>query len=692
MIPHSQATSGTGLRNSMNLFRLRTILCLFAVFLAMGLVVQHAGLHTAMYYDSAGNIAEKRNIFAGEGLRGVLHLFPQRPLPTATFYLNFLIGDVTPFSFRIFNLALLAGSSILVVLLVRLFLDLPAVRSQASNAVKTVVSIFAGLVFLLHPLQTYLTLYIWQRMALMACFFSYACLAMYLAVRSGRWSHPRAGYALCGVLFACAILSKENSITLPCILILAEIAFFLQPWTQLAKRAGIVGLIALGFLAAVSFLQHPHGNAQLGSGILATISRYYAESGLTLKQVVFTQSRMLFLYLSLILVPLPSRVQLINPQVLSLSLMDPPVTIAAVAGAIALLVAGISCVRKRPLWGFGILFFLVNLVPEALLVPQYAYFGYRPVLPMFGVLLILADCLATLLHAAGENERWRVVRAGVFALLAGGLIFLGTSTALRADVWSDPLRFWRETVDEFPGDGVRMEPKVASHALGNLGAAFYASGRYAEAADSYERAISLSPEDPRKMLSLAASYAELGSLGEAEALLKRAMAISPDFAPTYKNLGIVYMKQNKLDQALEILRKGLTHTRYDESFYETIGQVQLRKRDVASAVASFGRAIALNPHSASLRFQLGQALLAEGNPQSAADSFRKAVELKPDYWEAHNSLGITYANQGKLSEALAQFRRALAIDPGNAQLRSNVETAAKQIQSPSHKPRSTRSP
>jgi Flp pilus assembly protein TadD len=104
------------------------------------------------------------------------------------------------------------------------------------------------------------------------------------------------------------------------------------------------------------------------------------------------------------------------------------------------------------------------------------------------------------------------------------------------------------------------------------------------------------------------------------------------------------------------------------------------QRDVSAAVASFGRAVAANPRSAKLRFQLGQALLAQGNAVAAKESLRKAVELKPDYWEAYNSLGIAYANEGKHEEAHAQFRKALTLNPGNPQLRANVETATKRVQ------------
>ena len=102
---------------------------------------------------------------------------------------------------------------------------------------KDITSVALGLLFLVHPLQSYVTLYIWQRMALMACFFYYASLAAFLAVRIGKIRNQAAGYGLCLGLFVCALLSKENTVTLPVSFIMAEIAFFREGGLALVKRA-----------------------------------------------------------------------------------------------------------------------------------------------------------------------------------------------------------------------------------------------------------------------------------------------------------------------------------------------------------------------------------------------------------------------------------------------------------------------
>ncbi|MBI5572587.1 MAG: tetratricopeptide repeat protein [Desulfomonile tiedjei] len=653
---------------------------LLSVFFLIAVGLQYSGFHAPMYYDSAGQIAEKRHLFQHEGISSVINLFPQRPIPMMTLYLNYLAGGLNPSYFRLVNLLLLACTALVVVWLLDLILDIPGPWNRGRPIEKHCISIFLGLVFLAHPLQIYLTLYIWQRMALMSCLFFYASFACYLAVRTGKVRNRTAGYASCLVLFVCALLSKENSATLPFVFILAEIAFFREGWNQVARRGAVYLLVLIGLVGFVSLIQHPHGNAALGTGIMSTLQNYYADSGLTVTEVALTQCRVLFHYVSVILAPFPAKVQLINPQVVSRSLWEPASTLPAIAAMAIVLGVGLYSLTKRPLLGFGILFFLGNLLPEGLLVPQYAYFGYRASLPMFGLLLIAADVLLAVFTVREENRSWRLARGVVLGLCLGFVFLEGLSTSLRADLWSNSLRFWRDSVDQFPSQSdPGIESKVASHAVGNLAAALYEAGRYPEAAAYYERAIELSPGDARKLASLGAAYGEMGRMEEGKSFLERAIETDPRCTVAYKNLGMLLMKEKSYEQASERFEQALNFAPYDPSLHKALGRVLLARGDVTQAIKTFRQAIELDPASPLGHYELGQALFMQGDIPEASAQFRRAVELQPGYWQGYNALGIAHALAGRRSEAVAAFRQALSINPTNQSIRANLEAAIEEL-------------
>jgi protein O-mannosyl-transferase len=527
---------------------------MFFLFFVVALGLNFQGLEAPIRYDTAAKLEGRLSFFDG-GARSAMKVFPQRPLPVLSFYANYMTGGMEPGYFRVVNLAILAGTAVVVVLLIYMMLTIPGLWDKGSRYDKGIVSFMGGLMFLVHPLQTYVTLYIWQRTAIMACFFYYSALAAYLAVRLGTIENKLAGYALCLGLSVCALLSKENAVTLPLAFIGAEIAFFNEGRQALWKRAATyfsVMLIATGML---SFLQHPHGDVRLGSGVLNTVAAYYRESGLTLMDVLLTQSRVLFHYLAMSLAPLPEKVQLVNPQVLSRGLWQPPVTFVAVFATAALVAAGVYLLRKRPLSGFGILFYVVNLIPEALLVPQYAFFGYRAVLPMLGLCLVLVDCAAAVLDAVRGAKLEGTVRATLLSLCIAAVTLMAVATVERARIWNNEVRFWKEAVSQFPPAASDFETGVAVQVLANLGRALYIEGKHSEALDYYQKALELKPSDPLTLASLGATYARLGRWSEAESFLRKALEICPELAFAHEKLGSVLLARGRRDEASEHLRK-----------------------------------------------------------------------------------------------------------------------------------------
>jgi len=483
-------------------------------------------LDAPMYYDSAVNISSNQWFFANQGILGVMNLFPQRPIPMVTFYLNYLVGGMAPEYFRIVNVMLLVVASALVMLLIKLILEIVHPPPRSSTEI-TLIAIFLGLLFLVHPLQLFVTAYIWQRTALMASVFLYASLAMYLSARSGKCRRNAIGYGLCLVFFVCGLLSKENTVILPAVFLVAEIGFFKLGAKRLFARAFVYSVITLLSLYGLSFLEHPHGRSELGQGILATVKAYQSDVGLSLKEVVLTQCRMVFYYLYLIIWPQPSHVQLINPQVISKGLLDPPTSLWAVLGVLALLGWSIRLLSTRPIWAFGILFYLLGLAPEGLLVPAYTFCGYRPALPMFGLWLVSADLLLSLSQLAKADAARRFALAGIVICLIVMSALAGSATYRKAESWRHPIVFWEETVSQFDLQQKNLERFSTSQALNNLGDAHIRFGSPVDAIPYLEKAIEIRKDYWMPYHNLGIVHALSGEIEKAASHFRTALQINP---------------------------------------------------------------------------------------------------------------------------------------------------------------------
>ena len=644
------------------------------LFLLVTLALHYPAFHAPMYIDSVYQLESKEHIFASGDLFKVLQISSPRPVAMTSFYVNYLIWGMNPFYFRIVNAVIFALTALVATVAFILILEIAGPSGSANVTRKQIVGLFLGLIFLVHPIQTYFVDYIWQRVGLLCCFFYISALAVYLAVRTGRIPYKVAGYALCMALFCLALASKEKAVTLPVALVLAEIAFFWDGWKSLLKRMGVFVLILLPLLAMLSLVERPHAVGGEALGILGTIAKYYEESGLTLSQAVISQCRVLFTYLALIVAPVPSNVQFSTAHVIFSSPLESSAIAASVLGAIAILAAGIILIRKRPLTGFGLLFFLVNLAPESFLVPKYLFFAYRANLPMFGLLLILGDILLALWARAGSltlrKSHFAAAAAGLLAVMV--IVPLSAVTVSKSKLWQDPVAFWKDIVDRLPPYKENVEKRITIDALDALGVALERQAKTAEAITLFRRALQIDYLYIPSYVNLAAAYMALGDTAEAEASLKKAVDIDPKSAPAQFALGEFYVIQERLSEAWVHMRRAADLTPSDPRCLNGLGKVLLGKGNPSEAVSYFRNAIAMSPGFHEAHYNLGEAHVSMGMDDEAARHFSRALELKSANWQAHNSLGLLLARSGKLKEAEAHFREALMLSPRNWRIHNNL--------------------
>jgi Flp pilus assembly protein TadD len=326
---------------------------------------------------------------------------------------------------------------------------------------------------------------------------------------------------------------------------------------------------------------------------------------------------------------------------ISRSLFDPPVTLFAVVGVAALLGAGLAFLRKRPIIGFGICFLLIGLLPEAIVVPHFQFCSYRVILPMVGLLLVIADAALLIVEKSANH----VLRSNAFRAVAALLLIaaslLGASTFIKNASWYDPVLMWKQALEASPRFGPNVEKRIYAEILNNLGEALVGAGKASDAIQYFQRSVRIQPHVPQGLFNLAIVMEQTGKIPQAMKYYKMVLSRDPGHAETHNNLGLLLREEGKFAEAKE----------------------------------HFRRAVKSKPHLARARRNYGIALMESGEVSEALKQFVKAVQIEPDSAEGHYDLGVAYAVVQDLPWAIRHFRQAVRIDPANAKAHHNLAIA-----------------
>ena len=416
--------------------------------LLLGLVVAVyvPGLDGPFLLDDRENLmalpAMKMVTLSRESVRDALFAwgewYPHRGIARVSFALNYYFADhgFESFPFKVTNLVIHVLNGVLVYWLSVLLLRRHAVvvrppsTQAASGAMQSYLPLLATALWLLHPIQLTGVLYVVQRMTSMAAFFVLLGLVVFVLGRSRHEAGRRFGMSLMFAGLAGGVvlgfLCKQNAVLLPFFAFLVELFFFRrEALTDPAKRrlyafyALTVGLPAVMAVAGLVFAWDTFADA-------------YSYRDFTPWERVLTQSRVLFFYLGLIVFPHIRAFGLYHDDiVLSTGLLDPWTTLVSVLAWLVLVALALWGVRRRALWSFGLLWYLVGHALESSLISLELVYEHRNYVPSYGVLLAAAYYLVRGLERL--SERIHLALPVVGALLA----VLAFTTFARASNWSD---------------------------------------------------------------------------------------------------------------------------------------------------------------------------------------------------------------------------------------------------------------
>jgi tetratricopeptide (TPR) repeat protein len=428
--------------------------------LAVTAAVYWPGLAGPLVLDDHENLEPFIGMQAGalgwdEVLSGSVFSIGSRPLARLTFVANWLTsaGEIWSLKYTNLMLHLLCGT-LLFWLAGRLLGEpLAAVAPR-----RWWLALLVAALWLLSPMLVSTVLYVIQRMAQLAALFVLAGLLCYVAGRQQLPARRRLGIGLmclCFVLFwPLAILSKQNGALLPLLAVVVEFSFFQRPESR-ADRRWVYGLLAVlvvvpALLAAIVLSLDPG---------IARGSQHARD--FSILERLITEARVLFDYVfNLLVLPGGSPLGLFHDDfVVSRGLLDPPVTIVAIAAWIALLT--LAWIRRAGPWAailFGPVYFLAAHLLESTIFPLELYFEHRNYLPSTGLFLSVGVVAGRLL------QRTRLKRSFVVLVTTVPLVH-GSMTVARVLNWTSNETLLLTSAQTHP-DSARVHTGLAGLYLG----------------------------------------------------------------------------------------------------------------------------------------------------------------------------------------------------------------------------------
>jgi len=527
--------------------------------LLLTVIVYGGTLNHTFHFDDKSNISgnpsiQISNISVDELVKAdTASKTPKRPVANISFALNYYFHGLDVKGFHVVNIIIHLLAGIMLYFFVKKTLNIPLVRDRLGEA--SFIPFFTALIWLVHPLHTQSVTYIVQRMNSMASMFFIMAMLFYV---KGRLTPERVKKILFFIIsFGAAILafgSKQNTATLPLFILLYEWYFFQDLRIKISRKQFFL-VTALGGTFAFIFYYY------LGSSPFERLFfPGYGGRPFTMPQRLLTQPRVVLHYISLLLYPEPSRLNLDYDFPLSYTLFSPATTFFSILVIIGLLGMAIYTAKENRLYSFCILWFLGNLVIESSTIPLEVIFEHRTYLPSMMVI-----CLLVIIF-----HRFIVKKKILIACLVTVALLFSYWTYARNKVWQDELTLLADIYKKSPNK---------ARVNNDYGTALIAVGRSNEALPILEKALQLYEKEIEYQksgfdygmsiinLNLGVLYQTKGEYHKAIFYLNKSLKHFYMSLSAHFQIGLCYSQIGRYEEAVYHLTKAKEFTKHSQKQY-----------------------------------------------------------------------------------------------------------------------------
>lgn len=419
--------------------KLRNSVVVYMSFVAsMVVLVYWPGLYGGFLFDDYHSIVLNQKTHLEEltvdsiyqaAISGIKIGLLGRPISMVSFGLNYYFGALEPFGYKLFNITVHIINAVGIYFLTYLLLGKNESFGKLAPNTR-LIALLIAVIWAVHPINVSSVLYVVQRMALLSAFFIIYGAWFYCWVRSRcELNNTKVLVSVLVLLSLCllSVFSKENGVLFPLYLVVIETFFNFGRGNNLYQKRF---LYLMGFvfiliptcigLSYLTFFSLPD-----------SIFAAYGWRQFTLEERLLTEARVLFSYISWILVPSVQGLSFFHDNyVVSKSLFQPLTTIIAITSLFLLIVASIFGKKKFQTVGFGFIWFLASHSLESTILPLELVFEHRNYLASLGIIIAVV-VYGTVIFTKFDRIKFGNALAIVF------VCFLSITTFTRSSLWGN---------------------------------------------------------------------------------------------------------------------------------------------------------------------------------------------------------------------------------------------------------------
>lgn len=553
------------------------------------------------------------------------------PLTFVSYQLNYLIGGIHPFGYKLLNLLLHIGNAALVMACI------------GHLTKKRTLGIITGLLFLVHPLQTEAVEWASARKDVLSTFFFLGALLQYM-----RWKQDDARpsrFAWSIAFFVLALLSKVMAITLPIVLLLTD---WLQGRSLREKRTWIE--------------KWPYFAIAIVFGIIGMAGKSAIVSSTALSVKLLMAAKSTVFYLQQIF--WPRHFSLLYPYTKSIEIFSSDFLIPI--GILLLLAfALVLSLRWTKILAFALIFYGITLAPTFLnfakggdLDVYFASDRYAYV-PSIGIFLLIS--LVLLQTSALLKRHLGNLGTGMVTVVCAVLFLgLGTKAWAQSKVWENTETLFRNVIDLYP------ESSYVAH--NNIGNAYRLDGDLKRAKEEYLLALKIR-RHPKVLSNLGAVYRKEHRYDDAIRTYRDALVIGSESPDPHFGLGIVYADLKDFSGARREYEDAIRLDPSKAEYRVNLGVLLAEQGDFDGAILQYQKAISLAPDHPVALFNLGVAYSAKHRTLDAIRAYERSIMIAPSIAALLN-LGSLYYEADRIADAKHAFETVLKYSPSNAAARS----------------------